>query len=123
MQEKMIEEDLVLSTPEVIHHKVNPKEDLAVILACDGVWNTFTNEEAALQVSDKLLHRLPASSKRTPATDTKCCADAAQFIVDNAISRGSTDNCTAMVALLEPVVEEHPDVVKANKRSAHCVIL
>lgn len=58
-----------------------------LILACDGVWDVLTDQEAA----DLLLERY---LKEGPF------ADASQFLVNTAIERGSADNVTAVVVFL-----------------------
>jgi serine/threonine protein phosphatase PrpC len=59
-----------------------------LILACDGVWDVMTDQEAA----DMLIQRW--REKGGPD------ADAAQFLVKTAIKRGSADNITAIVIFL-----------------------
>ena len=59
-----------------------------LILACDGVWDVMSDQEAA----DMLVQRW--REKGGPD------ADAAQFLVKTAIKRGSADNITAIVVYL-----------------------
>eukprot|EP00486_Rosalina_sp_Unknown_P016701 CAMPEP_0201578948 /NCGR_PEP_ID=MMETSP0190_2-20130828/26110_1 /ASSEMBLY_ACC=CAM_ASM_000263 /TAXON_ID=37353 /ORGANISM="Rosalina sp." /LENGTH=535 /DNA_ID=CAMNT_0048012699 /DNA_START=79 /DNA_END=1686 /DNA_ORIENTATION=- len=38
-------ENLVISTPDITHHKLTFNEDKFVIVACDGLYDVFTNEQ------------------------------------------------------------------------------
>jgi len=38
-------ENLIISTPDVTHHKVTLNEDKYIILACDGLYDVFTNKQ------------------------------------------------------------------------------
>ena len=63
-------ENLVISTPDVTHHKLILNEDKYVIVACDGLYDVFTNEQcmewlnenidtniSSMQdITDKLVH-------------------------------------------------------------------
>ena len=72
---------VVSAMPDVRATAMSPERDLFVIIASDGVWDVFSNEEAC---------RLVCLARE--GTD-----DAACKLVDEAIRRGSRDNCTAMV--------------------------
>lgn len=38
-------ENLIISTPDITHHKLILNEDKYIILACDGLFDVFTNEQ------------------------------------------------------------------------------
>jgi serine/threonine protein phosphatase PrpC len=59
----------------------------ALIVACDGVWDVVSNEEAAACV------RASLAGGAAPA-------DAAAALISECLERGSSDNMTAIVALL-----------------------
>ena len=59
-----------------------------LILACDGVWDVMSDQEA----TDLLMKRL--QEKGGPDED------AAKYIVRTAIKRGSADNITAVIVYL-----------------------
>ena len=65
--------------------KVKRRDGTKLIIACDGVWDVITDEEAAEIVAK-----------------TKNPAEAARLLKDEAISRGSTDNVTCIVVSLTP---------------------
>ncbi|DBA02495.1 TPA: hypothetical protein N0F65_010967 [Lagenidium giganteum] len=71
---------IVSHVPEISHHAVRD-DDLLLVLACDGIWDVLSNQEA-VQIA---LHHFG---------DPKCAADA---IVKEAYRRGSKDNLTAVV--------------------------
>ena len=60
-----------------------------LILACDGVWDVMSDQEAA----DMMMTRWKEKG---------CCHDegAAEFLVKTAIKRGSADNITAIIVYL-----------------------
>ena len=63
-----------------------------VVLASDGVWDVFSNNDAAQLVRS----RLPDGAAPTAAA----LEQAAQALVQGAIDRNSADNCTAVVVAL-----------------------
>lgn len=65
-----------------------------LILACDGVWDVMSSEEAAKNVADFLRGK--------PGTQADAMA-AAENLVQTAKDKGSTDNITAMVIVLKPL--------------------
>jgi serine/threonine protein phosphatase PrpC len=58
-----------------------------LILACDGVWDVFSDQQAA----DLLMERY---KKQGPFEN------AAEYLVQSALKAGSTDNITAIVVFL-----------------------
>jgi serine/threonine protein phosphatase PrpC len=77
--------DIVTCDPTVGEIKLTPESEL-VVIASDGVWDVLKFEEVS-----QMLHDL------NPAAQVK----AAEILVDEAISRGSADNCTAIVVYLK----------------------
>ena len=78
-------ENYVSVEPFVKRVELTPDDDF-IILACDGLWDKLTHEEASLFVS-KLLHY-------------KTLDDACQFLMDEAMDRNTKDNVTIIVASL-----------------------
>lgn len=76
-------------------------EDRFLVLACDGVWDVLSNDDACTLV----LKMVEAGEKD--------CDVLAAHVVDEALRKGSTDNITAIVALLSRAAP--PDQVKATK--------
>jgi len=70
-------------------------DDAFIILACDGVWDVFTDEEAVSFVIESL------ALKKDGGVEPKATkANIAQLLCSEAVRRGSTDNVTAIVAWL-----------------------
>jgi protein phosphatase 2C family protein 2/3 len=86
--------DLVSAIPEVTTHHCE-KGDVAVILACDGIWNIFTNEEAAAFVRKKLK-----TLETVRLDEGNECELVATALVEVALEKGSTDNCSCIVIKL-----------------------
>lgn len=78
-------EQLVIAYPDIC---VQPRgtSDEVLLLACDGVWDVCSNDEAVSFVTAKLLAE-PLSS----------CQAAAEALIDWALERESTDNISALV--------------------------
>jgi len=68
-----------------------------IILACDGLWDVFQDEDAVAfvkkNVFDSSIH-----NHKDKQEDKK--RDAAKVLIDEALRRGSTDNITCLVAWL-----------------------
>jgi len=60
-----------------------------LILACDGVWDVFTDQEAADYIMEAYIER-----------GSQPFEEAAKMLVDESIKRGSADNITAIVIFL-----------------------
>lgn len=104
-------------------------KEAALIVACDGVWDVITNEDAvalvrgvfhrqdaepgmyatAAAAACRFTHVLTAAVCRAPRAGYEAVArdddvDAAEELVFEAVDRGSGDNITAVVARLSPSV-------------------
>ena len=112
--------DLVLGAPDVSHVVVSVAAEAAVpagadadslapflILACDGLWEVLSSEEAV----DLAAHHLREARFCTPrdvaalkadggSSDCHAPVGAARRLVDLALKLGSSDNITAVVVLL-----------------------
>jgi serine/threonine protein phosphatase PrpC len=78
--------DLVLAAPDVLSLELLPG-DAFLILACDGLWEALSTEEAVLIAAELLRQGLLPR-------------DAARRLVQLAIDLGSHDNVTAMIVIL-----------------------
>lgn len=76
----------VIAQPETLVHQITAQDEF-LILACDGVWDVFTNQQAVELVRSSL--------QKNP--DHKA---AAQALVKAAYSAGSMDNISAIVIKL-----------------------
>lgn len=80
--------DFVIASPHILQVQVSSTEEVPMlILACDGVWDVLSDQEAV----DLLMPRYLAEGPYE---------DAAQFLVDTALEKGSSDNVTAIVVFL-----------------------
>ena len=71
--------------PEIYRYKLS-KDDKFIIMACDGLWDVLSNQDA----TDFVLHLLKSNYK----------GDISEALVNHAYKSGSTDNITAIVMLL-----------------------
>lgn len=74
--------DLILSEPEITYQEILP-EDEFLLLACDGLWDVFENQDAVDFV------KLSLDTHRDPK---KAISD----LVDEAIKMGSMDNVSVL---------------------------
>ncbi len=75
-----------------------PQSDL-LIVACDGVWDVLSDEEAVERV-----RACTAPIPQVRAAPAK--EEAARALVEAALARGSTDNVTALVIFLQPEADD-----------------
>jgi serine/threonine protein phosphatase PrpC len=77
---------LVVAYPDISVHRRSAEEDELLLLACDGVWDVVTNDEAVSFVSAHL--------QESPTDSALQCAER---LIDWALKRESTDNISAIV--------------------------
>ena len=90
----------VSAEPEVLIRECT-SDDSFVILASDGLWDVISNEEAVQYVHDTVKH-------------PDMCA---KRLVHEALTRGSQDNITVIVAFLRPVTTL--EKIFANKENVN----
>jgi len=78
------EQQMVTPCPDITFIDRNSSDDEFLVIACDGVYDVMSN----VQVMQHVRHNL-FKGMSTP--------DAAAALVDSALKRGSTDNCSAIV--------------------------
>jgi len=90
----------------VFRIKIGPQDE-AVVIGSDGLWDVMDDQEAIDIVSLILRRSQQASAGRSVSEMAK---EAAEYLVAHALAKGTEDNVTALVVLLqwegssEPVV-------------------
>jgi len=79
----------VTAKPDIYRHKIK-KSDRFVILACDGFWDVFTNQDAVNLVLESCF-----DLKKNKRINTK--VNIAKVLANAALEKGSTDNITIIV--------------------------
>lgn len=98
-----IHEQLVICHPDIAIQRRNQREDEVLILACDGVWDVISNEEAVTYVSNIVLNNEGNSdNKKLVNRKTISSLEAAESLIDLALKDGSTDNISAIVVKFFP---------------------
>merc|ERR1712048_654330 len=87
------EEQIICSTPDVLVQQVTP-EDEFVILACDGVWDVMTNQQACDFVRSRLVEKMDIGQIGQELLDECCTKDPKET---NGLG---TDNMTAVIVKL-----------------------
>lgn len=95
-------EQLVSPEPDVVCIDRDMNEDQFICLACDGIFDVFTNDD----LSDFITSRLKISQKYDLITAE---------IVDTSLHKGSRDNMSVILIALPSCVQED-DEAKANEK-------
>jgi len=98
--------NLVSAEPEITCFNLRPGKDELLILACDGIWDVMTNEEAGTIAH---IH----FESRGGKCDSKA-EQCARGLVRDSFQRCSDDNLTALVVHLSAIRSEPPK--KKTKR-------
>jgi len=101
--------DWVVSTPEVRSTELGVTDEGFILLACDGVFDVFSNEEAVDIIQNSYRERVLAaaktlgvrflSSEQQSNLDISISKVLASDLVERAIQRGSRDNVTCLICL------------------------
>lgn len=95
-------EQLVSPEPDVVCVDRDLEEDQFICLACDGIFDVFTNED----LSDYITSRLKISQKYDLITAE---------IIDTSLHKGSRDNMSVILLALPGCVKEDEEA-KANEK-------
>lgn len=107
-------QELMVSNVADIRQLVLTDESKFLILACDGLWDVISNEEATQFVQDFLLYTpevndvLALQGKRprpTAALIQRVLNNCCQKLADFAVQRGSTDNVSVELLFFHDVLE------------------
>jgi len=82
----------VTCVPEVRSLVLDPAKHRFLVIACDGIWDVYSNQEVATIVSGEFV-----DSKDVSAHDL---SRVAELVVKGAIDKGSGDNCTVVIVAL-----------------------
>jgi len=101
--------DYVVSTPEVRTTELGSSDEGFILLACDGVFDVFTNEEAVSIIQNSYRERVQAAAsslgvqslsvEQKSNVDMNIATVLAENLVERAIQEGSHDNITCLVCL------------------------
>ena len=86
LSEFSISSPLVIPDPDIKVSRIHDKDEF-LILACDGLWDIFSSQEAVDMVSNSLDNGDSAE-------------DAAKLLVNTALKKGSRDNVTVLIAVI-----------------------
>jgi serine/threonine protein phosphatase PrpC len=101
--------DFVVSTPEVRTTELGSSDEGFILLACDGVFDVFSNEEAVSIIQNSYRERVQAAARslgvqslsveQKSNVDMNIATVLAKNLVERAIQNGSRDNITCLVCL------------------------
>lgn len=89
----------VTALPDVTCTPRDAKSDRFLLLACDGVWDVMSNEDAVQFIAAKL--RLAADGAPSPPCGLAEAAEACDALLAECLSRGSRDNMTVWLVLFQ----------------------
>ena len=84
-----------IASPEVIERDIEEGVDEFLVIACDGLWDVMTSQQAVSFVRRELLE-----GGRRGGMGGALCATAANKLVRKALDLGSVDNNTAVIVTL-----------------------
>jgi serine/threonine protein phosphatase PrpC len=85
----------VTHNPDIFRYKSN-KNDKFLILACDGLWDVLSNDDAVHFVLEQMCY--DKSGKKMVCADKR--KNVAKSLAEHAIKKGSTDNITVILVFL-----------------------
>jgi hypothetical protein len=80
--------------PEIFDYEIN-SSDKFLVIACDGLWDVFTNQE----VAEYILNEMKNDYKNHSHKSTK--NNIANKLANDAINKGSTDNISVMILFFD----------------------
>merc|ERR1712070_172117 len=104
-------EQIVTVFPEVRTVPFKPGEDEFLVLGCDGIWETNTNQDAVDYVRSRLLVDKGSSEPSAPSLSAICaeiCDKGCCPCMDTSSDGKGCDNMTIMVVQLTPRIEGSP---------------
>jgi len=101
--------DLISGEPEFSHFQLNPETDSFLIIACDGLWDVLSPEEAVEVVEEYLKeqnnNKIENDQRFDQNEENQNSSSDANYIAtklgDLALRLGSSDNVTVLVVLFE----------------------
>lgn len=81
-----VEEQPIIAVPDVLIQKIDGRESF-ILLACDGVWDVLSNQDAVTFVSNCLIDQGLSAAESCDALLARC------------LELGSSDNVSAMVII------------------------
>ena len=104
------QEQAIISTPDIIVHTRDPAKDLYLILACDGIWDVMSNEEAGDFVHAaiaRLFIEKKSAGLDSASAISETLPNVGDELVYECLRRGSRDNMSVLiVSLTELDVDE-----------------
>jgi len=98
----LIIQPLVSAVPDITSVILDPERDSFVIIACDGLWDVVSDQEACNIVIECLqtLHNLWDQRQYGPCSAVAMAEILAQCLTEEALSRGTTDNVTCVLVFI-----------------------
>lgn len=100
------EQQAIVCTPEVTVHHRDLARDLYLILACDGIWDVMSSDEAGAFVHKGMkrlmLEKDSAGQKKSSVVSETLPAVGDELIYE-CLKRGSRDNMSVLIISLAPV--------------------
>lgn len=92
------EDRLVIPNPDILSFDLNELKPRFMIVASDGFWDTFTNENAVRFVHNELIRY---GVNYTSENQSSLALNIARKLANEAYTRESSDNITVIVVLFD----------------------
>ena len=89
---------LVSASPEIFEKNRDDVEDEFLILACDGIWDVMSNQEACTFVRNRIRRKFRGTRNEIDADHIE---NVVNQLLDHCLNLGSKDNMTAMLIVFQ----------------------
>jgi serine/threonine protein phosphatase PrpC len=92
--------DVVSNVPDITSTELTDA-DMFFILACDGLWDVLEDQEAVNLVLEGIHEVRSVTASQSKEIDNRSMAEVlTRMLVEEALARGTSDNCTCVVVFL-----------------------
>lgn len=111
-----VEQQAIIAVPEVEIH-VRHNRDAFLVIACDGVWDVMSNQEAVDYIGDQLGYT--AYGGPVGGVSTARAAHACDALLQLCLEKGTLDNVSVVLVVLGPPPNHLPYSVSSSSGSSY----
>lgn len=110
-----VEQQAIIAVPEVEIH-VRHNRDAFLVIACDGIWDVMSNQEAVDFIGDQLGYT--AYGGPVGGVSTARAAHACDALLQLCLEKGTLDNISVVLVVLGPPPNHLPYYVSSSSSSS-----